>query len=260
MEKNMEELNIEERRKKILEIINANGKVKVNELSRLFATSEVTIRFDLTELENQGMLERVHGGAIGTYKTYANMTFFERAKTREKEKREAASYAGTLVSEGDTVLMNSGSTMYYVAQELSNKKSITLVTNSIMVLQQMDFKRNHRVILLGGNYDEQNQLIYGDDAVQQLNRYRTDTFFMSVDGVSAAEGITSYNYLEADVNRKMMERAKKTIIVCDYTKIGRSSFSFIANLQNIDMIVTNKQADPDEIKQIKEAGVPVVLV
>lgn len=260
MNKNPEDMDIEERRKTILELLNAKGKVRVNELARLFATSEVTIRCDLTELENEGLLERVHGGAVGTYKAYINMSFQERARTRESEKRAVAQYAASLVSDGDTVLMNSGSTIYYVAQELSGKKSVNIVTNSVLILQQIDFKRNQRVILLGGNFDEQNQFTYGDDALQQLSRYRTDKFIMSVDGLSLEEGITTYNYLEAEVNRRMMERAKSTIVVCDYSKIGRSSFSFISGVENVGLLVTNKEADEEEVRLIREAGVNVALV
>lgn len=260
LNKNPEEMDIEERRRTILEILNTKEKVRVNELAKLFATSEVTIRCDLTELENEGLLERVHGGAVGTYKTYVNMSFQERAKTRESEKRTIAQYAASLISDGDTVSMNSGSTIYYVAQELSGKKSLSVVTNSILNLQQIDFKRNQRVILLGGNFDEQNQFTYGDDALQQLCRYRTDKFIMSVDGISLEEGITTYSYLEAEVNRRMMERAKTTIVVCDYTKIGRSSFSFISKVENAGLVITNKEADEEEIRRIRETGVNVVLV
>lgn len=253
-------MDIEERRKTILELLNAKGKVKVNELARLFSTSEVTIRNDLTDLENEGLLDRVHGGAVGTYKAYANMSFQERLKTREEQKRAIARYTASLIAEGDTVMMNSGSTIYFVAQEISGKKAVNIVTNSIVNLQQIDFKRNQRVILLGGNYDEQSQFTYGDDALQQLEKYRTDKCILSVDGLSVEDGITTYNYLEAEVNRKMMEHSKSTIVVCDYTKIGRSSFTFISKVENIDLVVTNAQADEDEIRLLRDAGVNIMLV
>jgi len=255
-----EELNIEDRRNKILDILTQQGKVRVTELSKLFGISEVTIRNDLSELENAGLLERVHGGAVSTYRAYYNMSLHERMKTNEEEKREIAREVAALVSDGDALMSNSGTTTLFVIQELKNIKNLTIVTNSIAISQEIGHYKNINVILLGGNLNPQYQFTYGDDAISQLKRYKADKLILSVDGISAEEGITTYFHLEAEVNRQMIARANKTLIVADYTKVGRASFSHINSIDCVDYLVTNRKANQDEIEALRERGIEVRLV
>lgn len=256
----MEDLNIEDRRNKILEILNQEGKVKVLDLSNLFEISGATIRTDLSDLENAGLLERVHGGAISTSKAYFNMTFLDRAKTNETEKRKIAAAAASLVVDGDTVMINSGTTTLFVAQELKNIKNLTIVTNSISIAQETGNCKNINVILLGGNLNPQYQFTYGDDTISQLKKYKADKLILSVDGICFQEGITTYHHLEAEVNRQMIARVNKTIIVADYTKIGRTNFAFIDTISSTDILITNKNANQQEINDMIQSGIEVKLV
>lgn len=259
-EGNLGELNIEERRNGILEILTHQGKVKVNELSKLFGISEVTIRNDLTELEAIGMLERTHGGAVSTYKAYYNMSITDRLRTNEEEKRNIASTVASMISDVDTIMINSGTTTLLVVQELKNIKNLTIVTNSIPIsLESGNFKEIH-VILLGGNFNARDQFTYGDDALSLLKKYKANKLILSVDGVNYEDGISTYHHLEAEVNRQMMARVNKTIVVADYTKVGRTSFAHIAPIENIDVLVTNHKANQNEINLIRDSGVEVKLV
>lgn len=253
----MDEFNIEERRNKIMEILTQQGKVRVTELSRLFGISEVTIRNDLSELENIGLLERVHGGAVSTYRAYYDMSLHERMKTNEEQKRKIASEVASMISDGDSIMVNSGTTALFAVQELKNVRNLTIVTNSISIAQEVGHYKNFHVILLGGNLNSQYQFTYGDDTINQLKRYKAGKLILSVDGVSAEEGITTYLHLEAEVYRQMMARANKTIVVADYTKIGRSSFAFIDSIDSVDCLVTNSSANQDEIRAITERGVEI---
>lgn len=253
----LEELNVDDRREKILQLITQQGKVKVIELSRLFCISEVTIRNDLSELEAAGMLERVHGGAISTYKSYYNMSLHDRMETNKDEKRKIASEAAKMISDGDTIMINSGTTTLFAAQELKNIKNLTVVTNSLVISQEMGHYKNIHVILLGGNVNAQYQFTYGDDTISQLKRYKADKLILSVDGISQEEGITTYHHFEAEVNRQMISRVNKTIVVADFTKIGRTSFAYIDSLENVDFLVTNRNVSEDEIRGIIKKGVEV---
>lgn len=257
---NVEDLDVDKRRKKITELLNKEGKVKVIELSRLFGISEVTIRNDLSELEEEGLLERIHGGAVSTHKYYYNMSLLDRMKTNEEEKRKIASACASLISNGDTVMINSGTTTLFTVQELKHIKNLTVVTNSLAIVQETGHFNNIQVILLGGNFNPQYQFTYGDDTVNQLKRYKADKLILSADGVSAEEGITTYHHLEAEVNRQMLARVNRTIIVADYSKIGRTSFAYIDSINNADVLVTNQNANQDEINSIKEKGVEIRLV
>lgn len=254
------EISIDDRRKKILELLDKTGKVKVSELSRIFNISEVTIRLDLTELEKGNLLERIHGGAVSTNKAYYNLNFDERIKKYEDEKREIAKAAASLVEDHDTILINSGTTTFFIAQELKRLKSLTVVTNSLIVAQELAQIQNFNVILLGGNFNNQYQFTYGDDAVRQIQKYKTDKLILSVDGVSADFGLTTHHHQEAEVNRMMMERVNQVVIVADYSKIGRENFATISSLENVDMLITNSNANADELNNIKTKGIHVVTV
>lgn len=255
-----EEMSIEDRRKTILDMLNRQGKVRVVDLSKLFGISEVTIRNDLSEMETAGMLERIHGGAISTHKAYYNMTFHDRMRTNEGEKRRIAAEAALMVSDGDTIMVNSGTTTLFTVQELKNVKNLTIVTNSLSIAQEVGHYNNIHVILLGGSFNPQYQFTYGDDTISQLKRYKADKLILSADGVSADEGITTYHHLEVEVNRQMIARVNKTIVVADYSKIGRTSFTYIDSIDHIDTLITNQNANQDEIGLIGEKGVEIRLV
>jgi len=253
----MEDLNIEERRSKIIEFLNREGKVRVVDLSKFFDISDVTIRSDLTELENSGALERVHGGAISTGNAYYNMPLLERMKTNEDEKRKIALSVASLINDGDTLMINSGTTTLYAVRELKNVRNLTVVTNSMAIAMEIGFCGNIQVVLLGGNFNPQYQFTYGDDALNQLKKYKADKLILAVDGISADGGVTTYHHLEAEINRQMMTRVNRTIVAADYTKVGRVSFALIDSLENVDMLVTNGTANPEELKLIQEKGVEV---
>lgn len=254
-----EDLSISERRKEILDFLAKEGKVRVADLSKRFSISEVTIRNDLAELENNGLLERVHGGAISIYKTYYRKNIVERLQTNLEEKLRIASGVIDLVEDSDSLMLNSGTTTMYVAQKLKNIKDLTLLTNSIEIVNEASIS-DMQVILLGGNINHQFRFTYGDDAIRQLKRYTADKLILAADGVSATEGITTHYHLEAEVARVMIERVKKTIVVADYTKIGRADFTCIAAAERMDCLVTNNNAPQSEISAFIEMGAEVKLV
>lgn len=260
-ELNVEELNIEDRRKTILDILDEEGKVKVAELSRLFGISEVTIRNDLDMLEEGGLLERIHGGALSTYKSYYNMSLHDRMEANQDEKKKIAIEAASMISDGDTVFLGSGTTPIYVAREIKDLKNLIIVTNSLSIAQEVGYSKYKRsIVMLGGNVNTEYQFVSGDDSIRQLKNYIADKLILSSDGVSAEFGVTTYHHLEAEINRMMIARAHKTIVVADYSKIGRSSFAHIEDIDRIDCLISNQNANKDEIEAIREKGVEIRLV
>ncbi len=255
-----EEIGIDDRRSSILEMLRSKGKVKVTDLSRLFNISEVTIRNDLSELERDGMLTRVHGGAVGTRKAYCNMSLNDRMVVNREEKLRIAKAVKLMISEGDTLMLDSGTTTYYVAREIAHIKNLTIVTNSLQVAQELSYQSNINVILLGGSLDPRYQFTFGDDALNQLKKYKADKMIIAVDGVSVSSGLTTYHYLEAEVSRQMSTRANRTIAVADYSKIAREGFAHIGAITSIDTLVTNKEADKEEIGAISNLGIEVLQV
>jgi len=247
-----EGLKIDARRKHIQDILARDGKVRVSVLSNQLGASEVTIRNDLTELEKNGSLKRITGGAVLTTRNYYNMDFMQRKQEHAAEKQQIAKVAASLIKDGDTLMINSGTTSFFTAVELKNLKNLNIVTNSISIAVELEHHPTFHIILLGGEINSQYSFSYGIDAITQLQKYKADKLILSVDGVSVKGGITTYHAAETEVNKIMIERARETIIVADFTKVGHDSFSYIADLENINCFVTNECANRKQLAEIEK--------
>ncbi|OQB52284.1 MAG: HTH-type transcriptional repressor GlcR [Firmicutes bacterium ADurb.Bin146] len=254
------EIAVEERKEKILDMLNRDGKVKVNELSRLFDVSEVTIRLDLSDLEENGLLSRVYGGAVSSYKNYYNMSFKQRVIANGNEKKLIAAKAAQMVMENDTLMMNSGTTTLFTYMALSKSMHLTIITNSVAIAQEASGNGNHKILLLGGTVNTDYQFTWGDDTISQLSSYHTDKSILSVDGVSMDSGMTTYYHQERKIASGMIDNSNLTIITADYTKIGRAALSKISSACRPDYLVTNTNAPKEEIDGLIELGIKVLLV
>lgn len=254
------ELKIDARRKKILEVLRRDGQVRVAQLSEALGATVVTIRSDLDALEQDGYLERTQGGAIQTMKNYYNLEFQRRKQEHLENKRAIAATAAALVRDGDTLFINSGTTTYFTAVELKQRKNLNIVTNSISVAVELGGLPSFRVILLGGDINAQYSFTYGEDVKEQISRYRANWAILSVDGVNPGTGITTYHAEESVIDRIMMERAQTTAIVADSSKLGRESFSLISALSRGTVLITDREADTGMAKKIQDEGVDVRLV
>lgn len=253
------ELKIDMRRKRILELLAQDGQVKVTQLSELFHTSPVTIRSDLASLEKDGYLRRVTGGAVQTVRNFFTMDAQQRKHYNLEAKTEIARAAAELIQDGDTLMINSGTTTLYTAMELKKRNSLNIVTNSMAVAVELAGCPTFRVILLGGEVNAQYSFSYGNTALEQLGQYKADKAILSIDGIHTQAGITTYHAEESAICRMMMERSHKTIITADFSKFGFEGFSKITNLQNADYYVTNKDADPETVSFIQKLGKAVIF-
>ncbi len=254
------ELTVDERKEKILEMLHDEGKVRVNELSKIFNVSEVTIRIDLSDLEEKGLLSRVHGGAVGSYKSYYNMSLKQRSNTNEAEKKAIVEHIASMVNDNETILMNAGTTTLFALRALMPRKNLNIVTNSIAIALEAAGYSNLNVILLGGAVNTKYQFTFGDDALSQLSKYHADKLILSVDGVSCETGITTYYQQEAEICRRMLNQANTSFVAADYTKIGRTTFTNIAPVNVVDFVVTNKNAPKVEIENLRDEEIGIMLV
>ncbi|NLN52231.1 MAG: DeoR/GlpR transcriptional regulator [Clostridiaceae bacterium] len=247
-----------ERRRQIIQKLKLDGVVRVSELSELLEASEVTIRSDLAELENSGVLQRVHGGAIQTVKNYYALDSSERLEERKNEKLQIASTVSKLVKDGDNIIINSGSTCYYIALELREKKNLKIITHSIQISEIFAENSDIEVILLGGLINYQYMFTHGDDAAHQLNKYQVDKTILSVDGIDLASGITTYHHEVADLCNQMLQKAAMRIVVADHTKIGHTAFSQVAQLDVIDYLITDNQSKEKNLAQYEKTGIDII--
>ncbi|WZL78726.1 DeoR/GlpR family DNA-binding transcription regulator [Eubacteriales bacterium mix99] len=253
-----EKLKIDTRRNKIIEILNRDGQVRVSQLSKKMGTTMVTIRSDLDALEKAGYLERIQGGAVQTSFNNYNLEFLRKKKEHSEAKKRIATAVSGFIHDGDTILINSGTTTYYTAIELKKHKNLNIVTNSLTVAIELGSCPSLKVILLGGETNSQDSFTYGNDVLEQLKRYKANYAILSIDGVCPEEGVAAIHAEEAMVDRMMMERAKETVIVADSQKLGKEGFVYVCDLKDIDKLVTEKGAEPGIVRQIRDAGIEVI--
>ncbi len=233
-------MTADERRRKILEILNKNGSTKVRELSKLFETSEVTIRTDLADMESKGLLARVHGGAVSSYKPYYSMNLNQRMSANQEQKELIAKKIAGMIEDNDTIMLNSGTTTLLVFRAIPQHLNLSIVTNSVAIALEGTSNPNFNIILLGGLINSKYQFTFGDDAIKQLKKYHADKLILSVDGIDINNGLSTYYDKESEIARIMLEQSNLRIVAADNSKFNRSAFTKISDLDIVDYIVTNK--------------------
>lgn len=228
---------IDRRRAEILHLLSDEGKVYISDLCTRFGTSPVTIRNDLDTLAEEGKLIRMTGGAVPLP---AEQVKQEKTIDRREQKKEIALRAAKEIRDGDTLFINSGTTTALFAEELRSKKDLKIVTNSIAIATELASVPSFHVILLGGMIDAQSRFTYGENAQEQIVRFGADVAVLSVDGVSADGEITTCHAEEAIVDRLMIQRATRVLILADAAKIGRTGFSLVCRRDAKIEILTNE--------------------
>lgn len=254
-------LKIDIRRGKILDILRRDGKVYVTALSRELGATPVTIRNDLAALEGDGYLVRMAGGAVLVSETADAPADGTAVGLRKcySEKKAIAKAVAELLSDGDTLFINSGSTTQCIAAELKVRRNLNIVTNSLSVATILSTIPTHRVILLGGEVNARYGFTYGGDAQEQLNRYKADFAILSIDSISS-EGITTYHAEEAIIDRMMMSGAHRTLVAADHTKLGHTGFTRVCECSSGIELITNACASESDIASITHTGVKVIAV
>lgn len=250
-------LKIDIRRGKILERLHREGKVSVAELSESLGATAVTIRSDLTALERDGYLMRVQGGALLTRNREEGTAAITMENGREKQ--AIAQAVSGMIRDGDTLFINSGTTSLCVAEALKVRKNLNIVTNSLAVATCLGSTPTLRVLLLGGVINAQYGFTYGGDVQEQLSRYQADWVILSVSGISAKSGMTTYHAEEAIIDRMMLDGAKQALVVADGSKIGRAGFNRIRDCGEAITLVTDGGGDKTALSELKDLGVPIIV-
>jgi DeoR family transcriptional regulator of aga operon len=249
----------EERRRAVLDLINNEGRVLVKDLAERFKTSQVTIRKDLEILHSQGSVYRTHGGALPV-RTGALLdpSLREKEKLHRKEKLRIGALAASLVKEGQSVVLDSGTTTTMIARELREFRNLTVITNAVNIAAELA-GTSIEVILTGGTLRENSFSLVGPLAEETLHRLSADILFLGVDGFDLHFGLTTPNLLEAKVNRVMIEVSRRTIVVCDSSKFGRRSLSLIAPPSAVHHTITDSRISKADLRALEEAGIEVSL-
>ncbi len=251
-------MTAEARKQRISELLKADGTVKVTELSRLFGVSEVTVRAYLEDMEKKGLLTRIHGGAVSTYKPYYSMNLSQRLETNQKEKVEIAEKIAALIEPGDTVMLNAGTTTLLAFRKFPTEYNLNIVTNSISIALEASGNPNYNVILAGGSVNTKYQFTYGADAAEQIRKYHADKLILSVDGIDPARGFTTYYDKECSVDTAMIEQSDLCVVAADRSKFGHSAFAKISDVSVADYIVTNGSLNGSLAEELAALGVKII--
>ncbi|MFZ0285330.1 MAG: transcriptional repressor AgaR [Terriglobales bacterium] len=250
----------EERRRAILDILSRDGRVLVADLAKQFHTSQVTIRKDLDILHGRGRIHRTHGGALPARESVLeDPTLREKEKLHRKEKLRIAAAAARMVTEGQVVILDSGTTTTAIARALRKFGNLTIITNAANIATELSGS-SLEVILTGGTLRKNSFSLVGPIAEETLRRLNADILFLGVDGIDVQHGLSTPNLLEAKVNRAMMDVAGVAVVVCDSSKFGRRSLSAIAPLSAVHHLVTDRGIRKADLAALKKAGIPVTLV
>lgn len=233
-----------ERQKKIIELLTENGGVWVSELSKSLGVTEETIRRDLEKLERQELLLRTHGGAVPIDESTYELSLERRKRTNVDVKEMLAKEAVKYIAPGDTIFLDASTTTFYLSKELKNLSNITVITNSLRVINELAGQDSLKVIAVGGIVSGNMSLIGSLAEIDIQQNYVASKIFFSSKGVTLESGILESNDQECGIKQKMIANAKKKFYLCDRTKIGRVGYVKLAGLEEIDTFIT--EADLDE--------------
>ena len=249
----------EERLEKILALLNKDNRLVTKDLPAQLNTTSVTIRKDLMILEQRGLLKRTHGGAIKTRKLFPGKALNEKEKINLDEKMRIVKKAAKMVSEGDTIILDSGSTTSLLAKEIKHLQRITVITNATNIANEL-LNTDIEVILIGGSLLKDTSTLVGPLADDMLRKISADKLFIGVDGIDFEVGLTTPNIQEAQTSRVMMEISGEVIVVVDASKFGRRSLGVISKMKNIDKIITTKKLSEAEVKKLGHDSIEVLIV
>ncbi|GGI46833.1 DeoR family transcriptional regulator [Paenibacillus marchantiophytorum] len=252
-------LTYEDRRMTILNQLEMEGKVQVHQLSEMLAVSTETVRRDLDRLEKEGKLRKVYGGAVKMRLELVEPPFLKRAQMMKAEKAAIGKLAASLIRDGETIMMDNGTTTIEIMPYLKDRTNITLITHSVPILNLAMETFRGRIIFVGGEVNMEFQAAAGSLTDQMLDQFKVNKAFISVGGISLTDGITDFHLAEALVSRKMIQRAEESILVTDHTKFGMSTFARVSKLEEISMVITDSGCSKEWIDAIETLGIEVLI-
>jgi len=250
-----------ERQKKILEILESEGSVSVNKLSTTFDVTEETVRRDLEKLEKQECLKRTHGGAVSVTDSSTHEASLEKRKLINVEaKQKIAKEAVKFVAEGDTIFLDASTTTFFMAKEIKSLKNVTVITNSLRVVNELCGTEGIKVISVGGVVSH-NQSFVGSLAERSIEEnFFVSKMFFSSKGITADGGVLESNEGESGIKKKMMKNSKLRIYLCDRSKMGSIGFVKLASFEEIDCIITDTAPEGNLKKKLDEFEIDIVKI
>lgn len=228
-----------ERQKRILDLLSTSGAVWVSKLAVELGVTEETVRRDLEKLEKQSALIRTHGGAVPVDESTYELSLEERKHTNTDAKQRLAKIAAQYIVPGDTIFLDASTTTFYIAKEIKNMRNVTVITNSLRVIAELDGSEGVKAIAVGGILS-QNQSFVGSLAENNVSQnYFASKMFFSSKGIMDNIGIMESNEQECGIKKKMLANSSKKYYICDRSKIGRIGFEKLCDFDTINCFITD---------------------
>src|SRR5258706_1147534 len=249
----------QERRQRIFEDIEASVIASVRDLAQRFEVSTITVMSDLQELEQEGLIRSVHGGAISVRGASYEPPFSARESQLSPEKHRIAAKAVEMIQDGDRIILDVGTTTLEIRRALKGKRNLTVLVTNLRAALELASQPAIQVIVVGGRLRASELSMVGHLGEETLHTFQVDKAFRGVGGITLEHGLTEFNFDEAGMKRTMIEQARQRIVVADHTKFGKVMLMTVASLTVVDKIITGSEVDKEIVTRLQQIGVEVVL-
>ncbi len=250
----------EERRFRIREIVSGQRTVSAVDLKNILGVTAATIRRDLTALEQEGLLIRSHGGAVSRISNTNFQPSYEAlGRTNRDEKRVIAEEAAKLILDGDTIFLEGSTTVYELALKLHQRNRLTVVTNSPLILCQLQRSPNINVLCTGGDLQHDIFYLSGLWAQRSVSEIRVDKAILGISAIDPAYGMSTASQAEASIKKLIIKAAKVRIGLADHSKFGNQGFSYIGPSTDLDVLITDSGTDASQLQALRDAGIQVLV-
>jgi DeoR family transcriptional regulator of aga operon len=243
----------------ILDLISEHGSMSLADLSELLGISAATARRDLSDLADQSLILRTHGGASAVDRGREIPVALRDSRFQDAKRAIARAMVERLPAERYVVALSGGTTTASVARELAHHHDIAVVTNSLSIAGLLSGYAGVRVVMTGGFLRPQSLELVGALAESTFNAVNVGTAILGADGISASAGVTTHDETEARTNHAMVAKAQRTVVVADGSKVGRVALAQNAEIEQIAMLITDSTADPEELRLLRAVGVEVIV-
>ncbi|MBV8855062.1 MAG: DeoR/GlpR transcriptional regulator [Sinobacteraceae bacterium] len=255
-------LLLEERRRRICELLRNDGRVTVESLASRFGTSQVTVRGDLAALESAGVLTRTHGGAVLPVTPQSDEPLQVKQLQHHAEKVRIARAAAALIQDGETIILDSGTTTAEIARAIRKAalSSINVITNALNVAALLMDAPAVRLIVPGGILRRESNSLSGPLAEAALAKLQADRLYLGADAIDPQVGVMTPHVQEAELNAQMIRCSRQVVVVADSSKLMRRNISLIAKVEQIHLLITDQAAPSEVITELRQRGIEVQLV
>lgn len=247
-----------ERKNIIYKRLCENGKVLVNELAEEFGVSDETIRRDLEKLEQEGLAEKIYGGAVKAENTFYDLPFHIRQNSNVAAKQAIADAVLPHIQNGGYIALDASTTALEIMRRARNVQNLTLITNAVEVLFEFSQKNDWNIISTGGTLKSGSLSLVGGIAEKTVSGFNVDICICSCKGLSVEKGCTDSSESEAAMKRAMLASAKQKILAVDSTKLDKVSFAKVCDIKDFDMIVTDKKPPVEFIETAEKCGIKLI--